>query len=354
MTEPTEIPAAPADGLDPSERKPLGNEAGSGDRDGGPETGDGTLASPPTRDEVVRRRNSLRLLKGKDEQVGRATAYAMSLGRAGFGLDVCGRAKEVFAEGARKEQILSRTAFQRAYDQGLRERARLRKDQEAAEKAEKAEIRDQARYDLSWARNLDLPEGYQIPAGYDVDPGGVVYQPPEGFPARVASGVLVITRFFVDPDGAQNVELAWMSGGRWIRRTSPLSLIKDGRKLVQAHGDAGIPIVASAARHVEAWLAALESLNAQVIPREILARRGAGTRRALPSVLLPAAEDPGCERAGVRVRPGHHRGALPLRRGHYADRSPVTLRNRLRVFIAVRAASACASPSMRALSQNVP
>lgn len=257
MTE-TTILDRPVDEPDGTERDPAADlQAGS---------------EAPDRAALAAKAEEIRKLD-EAEWTAEAVTYVESLGFAGFGLDVCARAKDVLAAGNRKTQLAGKTALQTAYNTGLRKRRDHQKAQAEAARRDRAEVRKLAAEDLGWAHGSGLTDSFKVPTGYSVDHNGVMYVPEEGFPVRVAFAPLVIIRIFVDPEGAQSVELAWRTGGRWIHRTMPKALIKSGRKLAQAHGDAGIPIIESAARQVEQWLAAIESLNEEVIPREPQARR---------------------------------------------------------------------------------
>lgn len=119
--------------------------------------------------------------------------------------------------------------------------------------------------------------GYECPAGYRVDHSGVWAVRPvkDGGEtlSRVTWAPLMITRVYEDPEGDQSVELAWMDRSRVVRRTVPRSVARRGRLLVATLGDAGLPVIEADAKHVERWLAAVESVNDRAIPRVALARQ---------------------------------------------------------------------------------
>lgn len=126
--------------------------------------------------------------------------------------------------------------------------------------------------------NLVGSARYVIQPPYELDHDGVWIDrrddegkgPPR---IRIAFAPLVIRRVFVDPDGEQLIELAWRDGHQVVARTVPRAVAKSGRKLVQALGNAGIPIVEADARQVERYLGAIEAANRSRIPREQVARR---------------------------------------------------------------------------------
>jgi Domain of unknown function (DUF927) len=119
-----------------------------------------------------------------------------------------------------------------------------------------------------------LPDGYRMPGDYLVRPdGGVWYLGGRWGPSRCAWAWLFPVAVYVDPDGAQWVELVWLDHGRWVSRLVRKAIAKSGRKLVAELGDAALPVTDSEARDAEKWLAAAEAVNAAVIPRQPVARQ---------------------------------------------------------------------------------
>lgn len=115
---------------------------------------------------------------------------------------------------------------------------------------------------------LGLPPGYQLPEPYELDESGVHDQKA----GRVISAPLVLTRVLIDPGGAHMVEVAWRDRGRWVRRVVPRSAIVNGKTMVTALADAGLPVIASRAAVAERYLAALESANRAVLEPELVGR----------------------------------------------------------------------------------
>jgi hypothetical protein len=119
-----------------------------------------------------------------------------------------------------------------------------------------------------------LPDGYVIPEPYLVLPDGVhLLKGDESGPVRVTWAWLFPVRVYIDPDGDQLVELAWLDGHLWVSRLVRRSLTKSGRKLIAEAGDAGLPVIEAEARQAERWLAAAEAANRQVIARHPVARQ---------------------------------------------------------------------------------
>ncbi|MDJ0345955.1 DUF927 domain-containing protein [Streptomyces sp. H10-C2] len=117
---------------------------------------------------------------------------------------------------------------------------------------------------------------YRCPTGYRVNHSGVwaVKETKDGeILIRVTYAPLIVRAIFTDPDGDQTVELAWTDRGRVVTRIVARSIAKRGRHLVAALGDAGLPVIEADSKQVERWLAALESINRNAIPRFYLARR---------------------------------------------------------------------------------
>jgi Domain of unknown function (DUF927) len=119
-----------------------------------------------------------------------------------------------------------------------------------------------------------LPYGYQMPSDYLARPdGGIWYMAGRWGPCRVSWAWLFPIAVYVDPDGAQWIELAWRDHDRWVNRLVRKAIAKSGRKLVAEMGDAALPVTDSEARDAEKWLAAAEAVNAAAIPRQLVARQ---------------------------------------------------------------------------------
>lgn len=119
-----------------------------------------------------------------------------------------------------------------------------------------------------------LPYGYQMPSDYLARPdGGIWYMAGRWGPSRCTWAWLFPVAVYIDPDGAQWVELTWLDHGRWVSRLVRKAIAKSGRKLVAEMGDAALPVTDSEARDAEKWLAAAEAANAAVIPRQPVARQ---------------------------------------------------------------------------------
>ncbi|KJE20369.1 protein of unknown function (DUF927) [Frankia torreyi] len=200
----------------------------------------------------------------------RSTVY--NLGLTGVDFATVGRVRDRLTGPDTKTRLITKGEFDKEHQRGARERVRLEQERADLEKQDRDEERALRRGEMAWATGLGLPDGFTVPASYDVSHDGVLFVPAEGTPQRAAYAPLVPLRILVDPDGAQGVELAWRTGGRWIRRTVPKSTMKSGRRMVQALGDAGLPVIEADAKAAERWLAAVEAANEEVIPREPLAR----------------------------------------------------------------------------------
>ena len=128
----------------------------------------------------------------------------------------------------------------------------------------------------SWADDCpDLPAGWSVPEGYEIDRGGVflVRETRDGVQrTRVTYAPLLPVGVYVDPAGCQMVELVWRDHGRWVNRVVARNIAKSGRRLITALGDAGLPAVDADAKLLERWLAAAEAYNQRVIPRRSLYR----------------------------------------------------------------------------------
>ena len=128
----------------------------------------------------------------------------------------------------------------------------------------------------AWRRDCDaIPDGYLFPDSYEVDAGGVflVKETKEGHQRiRVTYAPLLPVGVYIDPSGGQMLELVWKDHNRWINRVVARSIAKNGRKLITALGDAGLPAVDADAKQLERWLATAEAHNRKSIPRRTLAR----------------------------------------------------------------------------------
>lgn len=118
-----------------------------------------------------------------------------------------------------------------------------------------------------------LPDGYQIPGGFQVTPNGIWSTDGRYGPSRVSWAWLFPVRVYIDPDGAQWIELAWFDHGHWVSRLIRKSVAKSGRKMVAEIGDIGLPVTDSEARDAERWLAAAEASNNDTVPRLPVARQ---------------------------------------------------------------------------------
>lgn len=122
----------------------------------------------------------------------------------------------------------------------------------------------------------DLLPGAELPDKYAVEPGGVfwVRETRDGpVNVRTTWAPVIPVRVYIDPTGDHLVELAWWDHGRWITRIVARSVTKSGRRLVNELGDAGLPVTDADSKLAERWLAAFESANRTVIPREKIARQ---------------------------------------------------------------------------------
>ncbi|WP_018639522.1 DUF927 domain-containing protein [Parafrankia elaeagni] len=200
----------------------------------------------------------------------RAEIYELGLNGTDFG--VVGRLRDRLTAGGPKDRLITKGEFDRAHQRGAKERDQQERDRAEADRRDRAEARGLRRVEMAWAKGLGLPDGFTVPDEWDVSHDGVLFFPAEGAVLRAAYAPLVPVRVLLDPDGAQSVELAWRTGGRWVRRTIPKSTMKSGRRLVQALGDAGIPIIEADARTAERWLATVEAANEAVMPPQDLAR----------------------------------------------------------------------------------
>lgn len=119
-----------------------------------------------------------------------------------------------------------------------------------------------------------LPDGYKVPDDYVAGADGSIwYLSGRWGPSRCSWAWLFPVAIYIDPDGAQWVELAWRDHFRWVSRLVRMSISKSGRKLVAETGDAGIPVTDSEARDAEKWLAATLMANKSAIPRHPVARQ---------------------------------------------------------------------------------
>ncbi|OHV23244.1 hypothetical protein BBK14_24285 [Parafrankia soli] len=207
------------------------------------------------------------------ERAATAREHVHDLGLTGADFALIGRLRDRLTSSDLTPRILTKGEFDRAHQHGAKQRVQRERDQEQATRDTRALEQAQRRADLGWAEGLDdLPDGFVVPEGYQVSAGGVLYFPDEAPPQRATYAPLLPVRILIDPDGAQNVELAWRTGGTWVRRTVPKSTIKSGRRLVQALGDAGIPVIDADGKNAERWLASVEAANEHTIPRQKLAR----------------------------------------------------------------------------------
>lgn len=128
-----------------------------------------------------------------------------------------------------------------------------------------------------WSKECPaIPQGCLIPFGWKVERDGIrkVIDRRNGdsVDVRVSYGAILTVAVHVDPDGVQLVELAWYDGRRWTSRIVPGSVVRSGKKLVAALGDAGLPTTESTSKDVERFLASFESLNRRAIPEKRIAR----------------------------------------------------------------------------------
>ncbi len=128
-----------------------------------------------------------------------------------------------------------------------------------------------------WSKQYSaIPEGCLIPIGWKIERDGirkmVERRSADVLEVRISYGAILPVAVHVDPDGAQLVELVWYDGRRWTSRIVPGSVIRSGKKLVAALGDAGLPTTESSSKDVECWLASFESLNRKIIPEKRIAR----------------------------------------------------------------------------------
>lgn len=147
---------------------------------------------------------------------------------------------------------------------------------DSAVTAESAEAGSTEKGTEEWSDPRLVPEGMRLPSGYHVGYGGVWVEKQLGkevVNVRVSWAPLVISSVYVDPDGDQAVQLAWIDRGRLVQRIVPRSIVRRGRILVATLGDAGLPVIEADSKLAERWLAAFESLNQGKIPRVHLARQ---------------------------------------------------------------------------------
>lgn len=132
----------------------------------------------------------------------------------------------------------------------------------------------------AWADGLEvLPAGWVCPARYQIKRSGVYKLPVASAdddvdrePMQIAYGPVVPVRVFTDPDGRQMIDLAFHGTFGWTVKSVDRSIARSGRRLVATLGDDGLPVIESDGKHVERYLAEAESVNAAVIPAEVLAR----------------------------------------------------------------------------------
>ncbi|MGH3414861.1 MAG: DUF927 domain-containing protein [Actinocrinis sp.] len=129
----------------------------------------------------------------------------------------------------------------------------------------------------SEARKLGFSSCPQLPDPFEVDDAGVYVvketRDGETTRVRVCWAPLLVVRVFADPAGQQLVELAWWARRRWVRCIVPRLAVASGKRLVLALGNAGLPVIESAAKGVEWWLAAFMTVNESRIPVERVARQ---------------------------------------------------------------------------------
>ncbi len=109
---------------------------------------------------------------------------------------------------------------------------------------------------------LGLESGYELPFPYAAewnDKPGVYCGA-----SRITYAVLLPVRLLVDPDDKQLLELAWLDGGRWVRRTVSRRDAASGRRLVAALGDAGLPVTEADAKTAERFIACTLASNASI------------------------------------------------------------------------------------------
>lgn len=146
---------------------------------------------------------------------------------------------------------------------------------EEAQKAAEIPAARSPRPSYPYADVFGMDPRTTTPEGYKVTYDGVFARTP-GHDAenwtRICLAPLVVTSAFIDARGEQSVELAWRSRGSVVRKLVPRSLIRRGRKLVEALGDSGLPVMEADARFVERWLGEFEVANVSVLPNEYVAR----------------------------------------------------------------------------------
>lgn len=118
-----------------------------------------------------------------------------------------------------------------------------------------------------WFKELGLPKGYQIPASYEVTKAGV-----RKGDSRVTWAPLFPVRVYIDPEGNQLIELAWLDEFAWVRRTVARKDAASGRRLVAALGDSGLPVTEADAKGAERWIAEVMAANRGPIERLPLVR----------------------------------------------------------------------------------
>jgi len=122
-----------------------------------------------------------------------------------------------------------------------------------------------------------VDERYDFPEGTVVSLSGVYRvnknkETGQEILVKVFSGPILVVGTWRDFYGGSLMELAWFSRG-WVRRVVPWSVAKDGRRLVDALGDDGFPVMKHQARDIEKWIDMLESINREVIPVTTVARQ---------------------------------------------------------------------------------
>lgn len=114
----------------------------------------------------------------------------------------------------------------------------------------------------------------KTPDGYRIDRDGVYVQLKGGGATwpKISFAPLIISATYMDANGDQSVELAWVQRGKVVRRMVDRGTARRGRELIKELGTAGLPVVESDAKPIERWLAEFEAANPDTIPHGYVAR----------------------------------------------------------------------------------
>jgi len=112
-----------------------------------------------------------------------------------------------------------------------------------------------------------LPDGAQVPRGYQVHADGMVTCS-AGERTVVVSPrpILIVARYADHGSGEQYADVVWRDGAGWQRMHVPRKSLIDTRGIVEAIGRYGAPVTSQSARQLAPWFLAWELANADVMP----------------------------------------------------------------------------------------